>query len=61
MKDNTSETINRDLDARDRWLGMRKSKGKYKPIPYPNKDKEGKHLGWIQRANQAADYIGSKE
>ena len=54
-------TIGRDLDIRDRWLGIRELKSKYNPIPYHNKNEEGKHLAWTQRAQKASEYLSNQQ
>ena len=49
------EALDKELDIRDRWLGIRELKGKYNPTPYHNKDTEGKHIKWKERAQKAAN------
>ena len=55
------DAVDKDLDVRDRWLGIRELKSKYNPILYHNKDKEGKHLSWTQRAQKAAEYLSQQQ
>ncbi len=35
------ETIDKDLDVRDKWSGIRELKTPYKPIPYSQRRKDG--------------------
>ena len=51
-KQHILETIDKDLDVGDRWLGIRQLKSKYNVIPYHNEYKEGKHLSWTQRGQK---------
>ena len=54
-KERVLEGLTKDLDIRDRWMGIRELKAKCKPIPFHNKDKDGKHIQWKDRAQKAAD------
>ena len=60
-KQHILETIHKDLDVRDRCLGIRELRSKYNPIPYHNKDKEGKQLSWTQGAQKAAEYLSQQQ
>ena len=48
------ESISKDLDLRERWLGIRELKKKYTPTPFHNKDKYGIHIQYKRRAQYAA-------
>ena len=54
-------TISRDLDVKDRSLGIRELRSKYNPIPHHNKDKEGTHLALARRAQKAASYLSQEQ
>ena len=43
-KERILESVSKDLDLRERWLGIRELKRKYNPTPYHNKDKDGQHI-----------------
>jgi len=60
-KERVLEAIGKDLDLRDRWLGIRELKSKYNPTPYHNKDSEGKHVEWKDRAQKAAEYLSTQQ
>ena len=49
-------SLDKDLDIRDRRLGIKNLKRQYQPITYHNKDKEGKHIKTRDRAQEAAKY-----
>ena len=51
------DTLNKDLDLRDRWLGIEQLKSKYSPTPYHNKDRQGQHIRYDQRADKAAEHV----
>ena len=53
--------LTKDLDIRDRWMGIRELKTKYNPIPFHNKDKEGKHIQWKDRAQRAAEHLSTQQ
>ena len=36
------ESLDRDLDARERWMGIRRLKSDYKPQPFQRNDERGK-------------------
>ena len=46
------ETLDKDLDRRDTWLGIRRLKSEYKPQPYHRKTKDGKHIKMNNRAKK---------
>lgn len=41
---NILKTLDKDLDSRDQWMGIRYLKSEYKPQPYHRKDKQGRHI-----------------
>ena len=55
------EALSKDLDIRDRWLGIRELKSKYNPTPYHNRTKQGEHVKWSDRAQKAAEYLSSHQ
>ncbi len=44
------------MDIRDKWLGIKRIKGEYKPMPYHRRDKQGNHINWKERAQTAAEH-----
>ena len=49
------KTIHKDLDLRERWLGIRKLKKDFKPMPYYRRDIEGHSIPKHQQAQQIAE------
>ena len=49
-------SIHKDMDVRDRWLGIRSLKQGFKPAAYHQKDRLGKHVPRNQRAEAAAKF-----
>ena len=60
-KDRVIEGLSKDLDLRERWLGIRELKSKYNPNPYHNKDKQGNHIQWKDRAEKAAEHLSTQQ
>ena len=60
-RDRVLEGLTKELDIRDRWLGIRELKTKYTPSPYHNKDAEGNHVQWKDRAQKAAEHLSTKQ
>ena len=63
-KDRTEEilnTLDKDLDTQDLWMGIRQLKNTYKPNPYHRKQQTGEHIHRKDRAEQAAQYLGTKQ
>ena len=56
-RDEIIESVGRDLDERDRWMGIKSLRGNYSPQPYHMKGKHGEHIHWKQRAQEAANYL----
>ena len=55
-KERVHRAINKDLDLRSNFLGLRQLKRKYEPIPYVIRFKNGKKVPFHQREEAAADY-----
>ena len=63
-EDKTNMIINaldKDLDIRDKWLGIRQLKQDYQPNPYARRTTEGKHITQQQRAQKAAEYLNIEQ
>jgi hypothetical protein len=60
-KNRVLESISKELDIRDRWLGIKELKRKYTPTPYHNKDNHGLHIKHKQRAQHAAKYLSGTQ
>ena len=56
----TTSTMSKDLDIRDRWLGIRKLKEGYKPQPY-HRTKHGKHVNMNSRAEANAEHLAKEQ
>jgi hypothetical protein len=52
----TLEALSKDLDIRERWLGIRELKRKFNPTPFHNKTAQGQHIQHKERAQEAAKY-----
>ena len=55
------ETLEKDLDVRDKWLGIKRLKSTYRPMPYDRNDETGKHVRKKERAVFAARYLKIKQ
>ena len=55
------KALDKDLDIRDRWLGIRQLKQDYQPNPYARRATEGIHITQKQRAQQAAEYLNIEQ
>ena len=55
------ESLSKELDIRDRWLGIRELKRKYNPTPFHNKNAQGQHIQHKQRAQEAARYLSEQQ
>ncbi len=55
------KTLDKDLDVRDRWLGIRQLKQQYQPNPYARTNSAGMHITQRQRAQQAANYLSGEQ
>ena len=47
----------KDLDVRDKWLGIRQLKTEYQPKTYARRTKEGTYIPQAQRAQKAVQAI----
>ena len=56
-KNKVHKTINKDLDLRCNFLGIRNLKKKYQPIPYMFKTKKGNKVNYNNRAEAAACHL----
>ena len=45
------EIIDKDLDVRDKWAGIRELKKPYKPIPYAQKTNDGRKIRSVIKSN----------
>ena len=55
------ETLDKDLDCRDQWMGIKRLKEQYQPNPYHRKTKEGTHIKKEERAKEAAKYLSKEQ
>ena len=60
-KDRILETLEKELDVRERWLNIRELKRKYTPNPFHNTDRQNKHVHYRQRAQQAALHLSTQQ
>ena len=60
-KDYIIKTSSKDLDVKDRWMGIRQLKSTYNPQPYHRRTQKGQHIRLEQRAQMAAQYSGSQQ
>ena len=51
------DMVDKDLDVRDRWMGIRYLKKGYQPIPYRIKDEEDKRVAVGNKAHEAANFL----
>ena len=54
-------TLDKELNTRDRWMGNRHLKQENQPTPYARRTTEGEHITQKQRAQKAADYLGEEQ
>lgn len=61
-RENILNTIERDLDVREQWLGIRQLENKFTPHPYSRNDHiTGEHIHTRSRPQKAADYLKTKQ
>ena len=60
-KQRVIRSVSKDLDLRDRWMGIRELKRKYNPTPFHNKNAEGEHIHHKRRAQEAAKHLSEKQ
>jgi len=53
----TLDTLRTELDVKDRWMGLKKLKKKYVPIPYFRKTKEGVPIKRAEQAQKVAEFL----
>ena len=54
QKERASEMVSRNLDVRDKWMGIRMLRKGYNPIPYTLKDEQGNRIKVGNKAAEAA-------
>eukprot|EP00975_Prorocentrum_lima_P054123 11351431-Prorocentrum_lima.AAC.1 len=54
------DMVDKDLDVRDIWCGIRMLKSAYSPSPYCRRDSTG-HIGPSAVAERAADHLEKKQ
>ena len=55
------DTLDKDLDVRDKWLGIRQLKQEYQPHTYARTTKDGQHIPQKERAQKAAEYLATDQ
>ena len=55
------EELDRELDVRDQWLGIKRLKSTYVPQSFCRRDEEGNHIPMNMRAEEAAKYLETKQ
>ena len=53
------DMVDKDLDVRDRWMGISYLKKGYQPIPYTIKDDKGKRVAVGNKAHEAANFLAT--
>ena len=56
-QDRVHRSINKDLDLKDNFLGIRQLKKPYQPIPYVFTTKDRKKVNYRNRAEAAAEHL----
>ena len=56
-KEHTHNAVKKELDLRDKGLGVRQLKKPYQPIPYIFKDSKGKRTRYTNSAEAAAEHV----
>ena len=54
------DSVSQELDIRDHWMGIRTMRKDYQPIPLSMKDMHGRHVPFKDRAEMAAQFLGTK-
>ena len=54
------ESVSRELDIRDRWLGIRQMKKQFAPNPYCRKDERGRHIPKDRLAEETAKFLAEE-
>jgi hypothetical protein len=60
-KQRVIESVSKELDIRDRLLGIRELKRTYNPTPFHNTNAEGEHIHHKRRAQEAATHLSEKQ
>ena len=55
------DTLDKDLDVRDRWLGIRQLKPEYQPHTYARTIKDGQHIPQKERAQKTAEHLATEQ
>ena len=55
------ESVSKDLDLRERWLGIGELKRKCNPTPFHNKNAAGEHIHHKRRAQEAVKHLSEKQ
>ena len=59
-KDYVRSTVSKQLDVRDRWLGIRRMRMEYTSTPYALKGEDGEYVPLDKKAETAANYLEAK-
>ena len=62
--DNTNSTLNtlkKELDIRDRWMGIRALKKDFKPTTYNLKTNQGRPIPYEERAEETAKHLNGNQ
>ena len=54
------QMVSKDLDIRDKWMGLGILRRGYTPIPYTLKDDKGNRFKVGNKANEAAKFLAKK-
>ena len=61
-KQQTINELSKELYVRDRWMGIRRLKNEFKPIPYSRKrTNTGEHVGKDRIAEESAKYLATSQ
>ena len=52
--------VSKDLDERDRWLGLKMLRKGYQPIPNKLRDERGQTYSTRNKAEEAAEFLASR-
>ena len=53
----THNMVDKDMDIKDKWIGIKYLKQTYKPNMYEKSDKQGKKVSLKEKAEATADYL----
>ena len=56
----TAGMVNKDIDERDLYMGLRHLRKAFVAVPLGMKDKTGKHVHFKDRAQKAAEFLGTE-